>query len=72
MTTQGDPHKRRGANIMKIGLGMLVFGIAIALGFSYGQDEPNAVTGWAGLIALAGFITAIVGLGKWRERPADN
>lgn len=72
MTTQGDPHKRRGANIMKTGLGMLVFGTVIALAFLYGQDEPNAIGGWAALIALAGFITAIVGLGKWRERPASD
>jgi hypothetical protein len=71
MTTQGDPHKRRGANIMKVGLGMLVFGSAIALAFLYGQ-EPNAIGGWAALVALAGFITALVGLGKWRERPASD
>jgi small-conductance mechanosensitive channel len=57
---------------MKTGAGMLVFGVIIAIAFSYGQDEPNAVTGWAALIAIAGFITAIVGLGKWRERPAGD
>ena len=57
---------------MKTGAGMLVFGVAIAIAFSYGQDEPSAVTGWAAFIALAGFITAIVGLGKWRERPAGD
>lgn len=72
MTTQGDVHKRRGAMTIKIGLAMLVFGTAIALAFMYGQEEPNAVGGWAALIAFAGFITAIVGIGKWRERPAND
>ena len=72
MTTSGDVHKRRGANIMKTGAGMLVFGVIIALAFSVGQDEPSGMVGFASLVALAGFITAIVGLGKWRERPAGN
>ena len=72
MTNSGVDHKRRGANIMKTGMGMLVFGVAIALGFSYGQEEVSPVTGFASLVALAGFITAIVGLGKWRERPAGD
>jgi len=72
MEKTGVDHKRRGVNIMKTGLGMLVFGVVIALAFGYGQDKPAAVTGWAGLVALAGFITAIVGLGKWRERPAGD
>lgn len=72
MTQMGDVHKRRGANIMKTGAGMLVFGIAIALAFSYGQEEPKAVAGWAGLVALAGFIVGLVGIGKWRERPAGD
>jgi uncharacterized membrane protein YidH (DUF202 family) len=57
---------------MKTGLAMLVFGVAIALAFSYGQDEPGGVVGFASVVALAGFITAIVGLGKWRERPAGD
>ena len=71
MTTMGDVHKRRGVNIIKTGLGMLVFGVAIALAFGYNQ-EPNAIAGWATLVALAGFIVAIVGVGKWRERPAGD
>jgi hypothetical protein len=71
MTTSGDIHKRRGANIMKTGAGMLVFGVivAIAAAGEYGNPGLNA---FASLVALAGFITAIVGLGKWRERPAGN
>jgi len=72
MTTQGDPHKRRGANIMKTGLGMLVFGTVIALAFSVGQEEPSGMVGFASFVALAGFITTIVGIGKWRERPASD
>jgi uncharacterized membrane protein YidH (DUF202 family) len=71
MTQTGVDHKKRGANIMKTGLGMLVFGVAIALAFGY-EQEPNAMTGWAALVAIAGFITAIVGIGKWRERPAGD
>ena len=57
---------------IKAGLAMLVFGVAVALAFSFGQEDVSPVTGWAALIAFAGFITAIVGLGKWRERPAGN
>ena len=71
MTTQGDPHKRRGANIMKSGLGMLVFGVVIALAAA-GENGNAGLSGFAAFVALAGFITAIVGLGKWRERPAGD
>jgi uncharacterized membrane protein YidH (DUF202 family) len=71
MTQMGDVHKKRGANIMKTGLGMLVFGIAIAL-FSAGENGNAALSGFASLVAIAGFIVAIVGLGKWRERPAGD
>lgn len=71
MTQIGDAHKKRGANIMKTGLGMLVFGIAIAL-FSAGENGNVALNGFASFVALAGFIVAIVGLGKWRERPAGD
>lgn len=51
---------------------MLVFGVAIALAFSYGQDEPGGVVGFASMVALAGFITAIIGIGKYRETPAGD
>ena len=57
---------------MRIGAAMLVFGVAIALAFSVGQEEPSGVVGFASVVALAGFITAIIGLGKWRERPAGD
>lgn len=57
---------------MKIGAAMLVFGIAIALAFSYGQDDVPAIAGWGVLAAIAGFITAIIGLGKYRETPAGD
>ena len=71
MTTSGDPHKRRGANIMKTGAGMLVFGIAVAL-FAAGENGNAGLSGFASFVALAGFITAIIGIGKWRERPAND
>jgi len=71
MTQTGVDHKKRGANIMKTGLGMLVFGIAIALA-SAGENGNAGLNGFATIVAIAGFITAIVGLGKWRERPARD
>ena len=71
MTTSGDIHKKRGVNIMKTGLGMLVFGIAIALGAA-GENGNPGLNAFATVVALAGFIVAIIGVGKWRERPAGN
>jgi len=56
---------------MKTGLGMLVFGIAIAL-FSAGENGNAGLNGFSTLVAIAGFIVLIVGVGKWRERPAGD
>ena len=71
MTQMGDVHKKRGANIMKTGLGMLVFGIAVAL-FSAGENGNAGLNAASAFVALAGFIVLIVGVGKWRERPAGD
>ena len=71
MTTQGDVHKKRGAIAMKTGLAMLVFGLAIALA-SAGEHGNPMLSAWSGLIAFAGFITLLIGIGKWRERPARD
>lgn len=71
MTTSGDVHKKRGANIMKTGAGMLVFGIAVALAAA-GENGNAGLNAFASVVALAGFIVAIVGVGKWRERPASD
>ena len=71
MTQTGEVHKKRGANIIKTGLGMLVFGIAVAL-FSAGENGNPTLSAWSSFIALAGFIVAIVGVGKYRERPARD
>ncbi len=71
MTTSGDIHKKRGAMAMKTGLAMLVFGTAIALAAA-GEYGNAGLSAWSGLIAFAGFITTLIGIGKWRERPADN
>lgn len=71
MTTPGDVHKRRGANIMKTGAAMLVFGIAIALATA-GENGNHFLSSFASIVALAGFIVAIIGVGKWRERPAGD
>lgn len=71
MTQMGDVHKKRGANIMKTGAGMLVFGIIVALATAgeYGSPQLN---GFSSVVALAGFIVLIVGVGKYRERPAGD
>lgn len=71
MTTTGELHKKRGANIMKTGAGMLVFGIVIALATA-GQDGSVGLNSVASMVALAGFIVALIGVGKWRERPASD
>lgn len=71
MTTQGDTHKKRGAMAMKTGLAMLVFGVAIALAAA-GENGNPGLNAFASVVALAGFITALIGIGKWRERPAGD
>lgn len=72
MTQTGvDDHKKRGANIMKTGLAMLVFGIAIALATA-GENGNAGLNGLSAAVAFAGFIVLLVGVGKWRERPAGN
>lgn len=71
MTQMGDLHKKRGTNIMKTGLGMLVFGIAVAL-FTAGESGNPQLNAVSVFVALAGFIVLIVGVGKWRERPAGD
>ena len=68
MTQKLGDTKKRGANIMKTGAAMLVFGIAVAL-FSAGENGNAGLSGFSSLVALAGFITAIIGLGIWRQRP---
>jgi len=71
MTQTGVDHKKRGATVMKVGAAMLVFGVAIALA-SAGENGNPQLNAFASVVALAGFITAIIGLGKWRERPAGD
>lgn len=71
MTTRGIDHKKRGVQAMKIGAAMLVFGIAIALATG-GENGNIQLSGFASVVALAGFITAIIGLGKYRETPAGD
>ena len=72
MTQTGVDHKKRGANIMKTGIVMLVLGVALSLALSIGQDEPSGAVGFLAFVAFAGFIVTLIGLGKWRERPAGN
>jgi len=68
MTENVGDTKKRGANVMKAGAAMLVFGIAIALATA-GENGSPGLNAFASLVALAGFITAIIGLGVWRQRP---
>jgi hypothetical protein len=56
---------------MKTGLAMLVLGVVIALA-SAGENGNAGLSGFAAFVAFAGFIVALVGLGKWRERPAGD
>lgn len=56
---------------MKTGLAMLVFGIAIALAAA-GENGNPGLNAFASVVALAGFITALIGIGKWRERPSGD
>lgn len=71
MEKTGVDHKKRGVNIMKTGAAMLVFGIAIAL-FSAGENGNAQLNAFSTFVAFAGFIVLIVGVGKWRERPAGD
>ena len=59
---------RKGHNAIVTGLAMLVLGVAIALATA-GEYGSPALNSFSTLVALAGFITAIVGLGLRRERP---
>jgi hypothetical protein len=64
-------NKRKAANIMKVGAGMIVFGVAVALA-SAGENGNSGLSGFSAFVAFAGLIVLIVGAGKWRERPAGD
>lgn len=64
-------NKRRAANTVKTGAGMLVLGIAVALA-SAGVNGNAGLNGFASFVAFAGLIVLIVGAGKWRERPTRD
>jgi len=71
MTQATKANKRRAANTMKTGAGMLVMGISVALA-SAGVNGNAGLNGFSSFVAFAGLIVLIVGAGKWRERPADD
>jgi len=56
---------------MKIGAGMLVLGVAVAL-FSAGENGNPGLNGFSAFVAFAGLIVLIIGAGKWRERPTSD
>lgn len=56
---------------MKTGLTMLVLGVVIALGAA-GENGNPPLNAFSTVVALAGFVVTLVGVGKWRERPAGD
>lgn len=56
---------------MKVGAGMIVFGVAVAL-ITAGENGNPSLSGFSAFVAFAGLIVLIVGAGKWRERPAGD
>lgn len=67
--TGGNVQHKRGHNTMMTGLAMLVMGIAVALVGGYG-DAPG-LQGFAVLVAIAGLVTLLVGVGRRRETPTS-
>lgn len=60
---------RKGHNARITGLAMLVFGIAFALAGGYGDGQT--LMSISVVVAIAGFITFIVGIGLGRETPSQ-
>lgn len=67
MSNTQNVHKR-GHNTMVTGLAMLVFGFAVALG-SAGELGSPALNSLSTVVAFAGFITLLIGVGRRREKP---
>ncbi|OIH86028.1 hypothetical protein BLJ79_04325 [Arthrobacter sp. UCD-GKA] len=67
--TTGNVQHKRGHNTIMTGLAMLVMGIAVALAGGYG-DAPG-LQGFAILVAIAGLVTLLVGVGRRRETPTS-
>ncbi|RAX50857.1 hypothetical protein DQ353_00190 [Arthrobacter sp. AQ5-05] len=67
--TSGNVQRKRGHNTIMTGLAMLVMGIAVALVGGY-SDAPG-LQGFAILVAIAGLVTLLVGVGRRRETPAS-
>lgn len=61
---------KKGHNARITGITMLVFGIAFALVGTYG--EADKLMAFSVVVAFAGFITFIVGIGLGRETPVTN
>lgn len=68
MAIRGSVQHKRGHNTIMTGLAMLVFGTALVLVFATGNPDSPAL-GVFVLIAFAGFITLMVGIGRRREKP---
>lgn len=69
MTDQKEtqkPANRRGHNAMVTGLALLVIGGIFAI-----TGNGSGMTGLGVLIAVAGFVTTVIGIGLRREAPAD-
>ncbi|WP_151724017.1 hypothetical protein [Arthrobacter luteolus] len=67
MTKQGEKvQHRRGHNAIVTGLAMLVLGGAMTAAGTIGGG--SGLAGFSALVAFAGFITLIVGIGIRREK----
>lgn len=69
MTDQKEtqkPANRRGHNAMVTGLALLVIGGIFAI-----TGNGSGMTGLGVLIAVAGFVTTVIGIGLRRETPSD-
>jgi len=67
--SDGSVRHKRGHNTIMTGLTMLLAGVVLAIMFT------NARPGFSGfcvLVAVAGLVTTIVGIGRRRERPVDQ
>lgn len=61
-------NKKRGHNARITGLAMLVMGIAVALAGGFG--DATGLMSFSVLVAFAGFITLLIGIGIGREHKA--
>lgn len=68
----GSVQHKRGHNTIVTGLAMLVFGTVVAfIASGSSNDGAAGFTGFCVLVAVAGLITLLIGVGRRRETPVD-